>query len=283
MPLLHVLILAIVQGVTEFLPVSSSGHLVLTWEAFDLLGWQVPENTKAERLVIDIAVHLGTLLAVVVYFWRDIARMGLGLAKLCVGRWDASTRLAYFLLVASLPIFVAGYLCKDFVTLLLRDHTVIAWTTIGFGILLFLGDRIGMTLHRIEHLTLSGALVMGFAQVLALIPGTSRSGITITAARFLGFERQDAARISLLLAVPAILGAGTLAGLDLHDHGNIRLTIDAGIAAGLAFVTALIAVAVMMAWLRRSTFTPFVAYRICLGLVLLWLIYQEPLLIWLGA
>ncbi len=282
MPLLHVLILAIVQGVTEFLPVSSSGHLVLTWEGFDLLGWQVPENTKAERLVIDIAVHLGTLLAVIVYFWRDIARMGLGLAKLLVGRWDASTRLAYYLLVASLPIFVAGYLSKDFVTLLLRDHTVIAWTTIGFGLLLFLGDRIGMTLHRIEHLTLVGALVMGFAQVLALIPGTSRSGITITAARFLGFERQDAARISLLLAVPAILGAGTLAGLDLHERGDIRLTTDAGVAAGLSFVTALIAVTVMMAWLRRATFAPFVAYRICLGLVLLWLIYQDPLRLWLG-
>ena len=274
MPLLHVLILAIVQGVTEFLPVSSSGHLVLTWEAFDRLGLEVPEDTEAERLIIDIAVHVGTLFAVAVYFWRDVGRMGLGLVKLCLGRWDPNVRLVYYLLVASVPIFIVGFLAKDLITLSLRDHTVIAWATIGFGVLLYVGDRIGMTLHRIEHLSLSSALVIGVAQAFALIPGTSRAGITITAARFLGFERQDAARISLLLAIPAILGAGALAGLDLYDHGSLQLTTDAAIAAGLAFIAALIAITLMMAWLRRATFTPFVAYRIVLGAVLLWLIYQ---------
>lgn len=281
MPLLHVLILAIVQGVTEFLPISSSGHLVITWEAFDRLGLEVPENSEADRLIIDIAAHLGTLLAVVVYFWRDMSRMGLGLAKLCIGRWDPSVRLVYYLIVASIPIFVVGFVFKDLITLSLRDHEVIAWATIGFGLLLYLSDRVGMTLQRIEHLGLGAALTIGLAQTLALIPGTSRSGITITAARFLGFERQEAARFSLLLAIPAILGAGALAGVDLYDHGSLQLRTDAALAAGLAFVAALVAIAVMMAWLRRATFTPFVAYRICLGLVLLWLIYQDSLPSWL--
>ena len=176
---------------------------------------------------------------------------------------------------------MAGFLLKDVITLSLRDHTVIAWATIGFGLVLYVADRVGMTLHRIEHLTLGSAFLIGCAQTLALIPGTSRSGITITAARFLGFERQDAARISLLLAIPAILGAGTLAGLDLHGHGNAQLGTDAAVAAGLAFLAALVAIAVMMAWLRRATFGPFVAYRIWLGLILLWFIYQDWLPAWL--
>jgi undecaprenyl-diphosphatase len=124
--------------------------------------------------------------------------------------------------------------------------------------------------------------VVGFAQVLALIPGTSRSGITMTAARFCGFERTDAARFSMLLAIPAILGAATLAGWDLYQLGNLRLGLDAAMAAAMALVAALVAIAVLMNWLSHATFTPFVVYRIVLGGVLFYLIYHEPVHGWFG-
>ncbi len=257
------------QGITEFLPISSSGHLVLVWGVFDWLGWQVPEEGPSDNLIMDIAVHVGTLFAVCLYFWREVADMFVGVAKLLIGRWTPGARLALFVVVGTIPLVIAGYLLKDVVTEELRDIRIIAWTTIGFGVLLYVGDKIGMTVRRIEHLTFGSVLVIGFAQVLALVPGTSRSGITMTAARFLGFERAEAARFSLLLAIPAILGAGTLAGLDIYRSGDLRLGIDALIAAVIAFFFALIAIAVMIRWLRRASFTPFVIYRILLGGALL--------------
>jgi undecaprenyl-diphosphatase len=150
---------------------------------------------------------------------------------------------------------------------------VIAWATLGFGILLWVIDRSGMTVRRIEHLGYGGALFIGFSQILALIPGTSRSGITMTAARLLGFERAEAARFSMLLAIPAIVAAGTLAGYDLYRTGDAQLTVDAFVAGGLALVTALVAIIAMMGWLRRASFLPFVLYRIALGGALLAWIY----------
>jgi undecaprenyl-diphosphatase len=150
---------------------------------------------------------------------------------------------------------------------------VVAWATIGFGIVLYLSDRAGMTLRRIEHMTLLSALLIGVAQVLSLIPGTSRAGITMSMARILGFERAEAARFSMLMAIPAISGAGLLVSLDLIDSGDVSLGIDALIAVGLAFVFALIAISVLISWLQRSGFTPFVVYRILLGVALLGWIY----------
>lgn len=269
MPLLHITILALVQGITEFLPISSSGHLVLVWEMFDRLGWQVAEQAPSDRLILDIAVHVGTLFAVCLYFWREMAEMVLGVAKLAIGRWTPGARLALFVVAGTIPLVIAGYLLKDLVAAGLRDARIIAWATIGFGILLYVGDQTGMTVRRMEHLTLGSVLLIGLAQVLALVPGTSRSGITMTAARFLGFERAEAARFSLLLAIPAILGAGTLAGLDIYRAGDLNLGIDAMIAAIISFFLALVAIAVMFRWLRRASFTPFVVYRILLGGVLL--------------
>lgn len=269
MPLLHLLILALVQGVTEFLPISSSGHLVAAWALFDALGWPVPEQAPSDRLVLDVAVHVGTLLAVCFYFWRDLGAMGAGLLRLLLGRPSSGTRLMLYVIVGTLPLVVAGYLFKDSVVVLLRDLRVVAWASIGFGILLWLADRMALTVRRLEHLTLGGALFVGLAQVLALVPGTSRSGITMTAARFLGFERVEAARFSLLLAIPAIIGAGALAGVDLYESGDPRLGLDALIAALVAFLVALAAIALMMRWLRRAGFLPFVVYRILFGVALL--------------
>lgn len=273
MPLLLLAILAVVQGITEFLPISSSGHLVLVWEVFDQTQAAGARAAETERLDLDVAVHVGTLAAVCLYFWRDIWQMSLGLLRLLTGRRDPGARLAGLVLLASLPIIPAGYFGKDLVLIYFRDIAVIGWTTLGFGILLGFADRFGMLINRIEHMGWAQAAIIGLTQVLALVPGTSRSGITMTTARFLGFERSEAARFSMLLAIPAIVGAGSVVGLDLYQSGDLSLGRDAAVAAGLAFVAALIAIAAMMAWLRRASFTPFVIYRILLGVLLLALVY----------
>ena len=272
MPLLHIFILALLQGITEFLPVSSSGHLVLTWEYFDASGWNVTQQSEAERLIIDIAVHVGTLAAVCLYFWRDLWTMVLGLSRLLIGQWTPGARLAFLVILATLPVVGAGFFFKDTITEMLHGNVrLVAWTTMGFGVLLYAADRLAMTVRRVEHLTIFQALVIGASQVLALIPGTSRSGITMTAARFFGYERPEAARFSLLLSIPTILGAGTLAGLDLQATGNAALQFEALVAAVISFFAALLAIVLMLRWLRRAGFTPFVIYRLGLGVaILIW-------------
>ncbi|WP_193173380.1 undecaprenyl-diphosphate phosphatase [Nisaea nitritireducens] len=264
MPILHLAILALVQGITEFLPISSSGHLVLVPYVME---WQ------DQGLMLDIAVHVGTLGAVMVYAWREIGMMLTGFWKLIRGRVDQGTRLMLQVILGSIPVVIAGYAIAKYAGGMLRSVEIIGWTTLGFGLLLGLADRVGMTVRRLEHMSYGGALAIGLAQVLALIPGTSRSGITMTMARFLGFERADAARFSLLLSIPAIAGAGTLSGIELWQSGDVSLTRDALTAAGLAFASALVAITLMMAWLKHAGFMPFVVYRILLGALLLYLVY----------
>jgi undecaprenyl-diphosphatase len=261
---LHIIVLAIVQGITEFLPISSSAHLVLV-PIF--AGW--PD----QGLIMDVAVHIGTLGAVLVYFWRDVWMMLRGLINFTKGKQDPGARLAVLVVVATLPVIVAGYFINPYIGPEIRSITVIGWTTLGFGILLYISDKIGLTIRRVEHSGFADALIIGFMQCLALIPGTSRSGITMTAARFLGFERVDAARFSMLLSIPAILGAGVLKGKELYESGNAELTNEALMGAGISFITAYIAVIIMMAWLKRASFTPFVIYRILLGCGLLYFAY----------
>ena len=265
MPLLHIVILALVQGVTEFLPISSSGHLVLVpW----LAGW--PD----QGLILDVAVHVGTLGAVMAYLWRDIAAMLSGLWRFAKGRgMNDGVRLAFFLVLGTLPVIAAGLAMKKYMPGGIRSIEVIGWATLGFGVLLWLVDRFSVTLRRMEHLKLFDVVVIGVSQCLALIPGTSRSGITMTTARMLGMERRDSARFSMLLSIPAIVGAGALMGLELYKTGD-PVQIDAALAGvGFAFVSALIAIALMMAWLKRASFTPFVIYRLALGGVLLAISY----------
>ena len=264
MPILHLAILALVQGITEFLPISSSGHLVLVPY---VMQWQ------DQGLMMDIAVHVGTLGAVMVYAWREIGMMLTGLWKLLRGRIDQGTRLMLQVIVGSIPVVIAGFMIAKYAGGMLRSVEIIGWTTLGFGLLLGLADRVGMTVRRLEHMSYGSALAIGMAQVLALIPGTSRSGITMTMARFLGFERTDAARFSLLLSIPAIAGAGTLTGIDLWQSGDISLTRDVLVAIGLSFASALVAITLMMAWLKHAGFMPFVVYRVLLGILLLYLVY----------
>lgn len=260
MPLLHLAVLAIVQGITEFLPVSSSGHLVLV-PIF--AGW--PD----QGLLLDVAVHVGTLGAVMIYLWRDLFAIAGGLARALRGRRDPGAKLFLFIVIGTIPVVGAGFALNHYYPGGIRSLEIIGWTTLGFGIFLGVTDWIGMTVRRMEHVKWVDAVVIGLFQVLALIPGTSRSGITMSASRLLGFERPDAARFSMLLSIPAILGAGVLKGLELYESGDAVLRAEAFIAAGMSFAAALVSILVMMAWLRRASFAPFVFYRVVLGCVLL--------------
>lgn len=259
----QILVLALVQGITEFLPISSSGHLVL-----------VPALTDWEDqgLLIDVAVHVGTLGAVVTYFWRDLFALLTGLPKLVIDRGDPKARLLAYLLLATLPVVLAGlfivHLADD-----LRSIEVIGWTTLGFGILLFAADKIGKVTRRIDHMLYKDALVIGLAQALALIPGTSRSGITMTAARLLGFDRSESARFSMLLSIPVILAAGTFMGLKLSGAGAIEINRDLILATAFSFLSALLAIWWLMSWLSRANFTLLAAYRVLLGCGLLYWAY----------
>jgi undecaprenyl-diphosphatase len=272
-PLLHVIVLAIVQGITEFLPISSSGHLVLVWAGLDAQRLATPGQTMEDRLALDIAVHVGTLFAVCHYFWREIFSMLLGLGSVARGRPDEGGMLAIYIAVATLPLIIIGFAFKDLITLHLRSVEFVAWATICFGLLLHLSDQIGTQQRRLEQMTWGKAVFIGIGQVLALVPGTSRSGITMTMARFLGFERSEAARFSLLLAIPAILGPGLLIGMELYQAGQVALGIDAAIAAALAFVFGYATIILLIGWLRRASFTPFVVYRLLLGFALLYWVY----------
>ena len=265
MTLLQLVVIALVQGVTEFLPVSSSGHLRLL-ALFG--GW--PDR----GLAIDVAVHVGTLLAVVVYLRRECAAMAAGLLRLRAGLADPGVRLLAHLGLATVPVVAAGGLAVLWFGSGWRNSLpLIAWATLGFGVALHLADRLGAARRTLAEMGRASALAIGLAQMLALIPGASRAGVTITAARALGYGRRDAARFSMLLSIPAIAAAGALAAWELGAAADAALRAEALAAAGLAFAAALAAIAAMMGWLARATFTPFVVYRVLLGGALLAVCY----------
>lgn len=260
----HIVILALIQGITEFLPVSSSGHLILAHAGLE--GKVVSD--WANDQVMDVAVHVGTLLAVLVYFHRDVRRMALAPPPLKrpQGKW---CRLRALVIVASLPVIVAGLGLHLWQPGWLRSVEIVGWTTLLFGILLGLADKFAPADKDLGQLSYKNAILIGLTQILALIPGTSRSGITMTAGRAIGLNRVEAARFSLLMGVVAIAGAGALSAYDLYLRDSWMLTSSALIGAVLAFASALISIAVMMRWLEKSGFMPFVIYRIALGALLL--------------
>lgn len=263
MSLLQIVVLSVVQGLTEFLPISSSGHLILVPY---LTGW--PD----QGLAIDVAVHMGTLAAVLIYFRSDVLNLLRGFFRLFVGQVTRDGRLALYLLAATLPALAVGYALETLAGGTPRQIEVVAWAMIGFALVLWIADRVGMRVKRLEHLSLGQALVIGIAQPLAFIPGTSRSGITMMAARLMGYERKEAARFSFLLSIPAILAAGLYEGLKLAETGNAAALGGAGLAMIFSALTGLAAIAFLMRWLKRSSFTPFVIYRLILGVGLLaWL------------
>ncbi|MFN3826082.1 MAG: undecaprenyl-diphosphate phosphatase [Micavibrio sp.] len=271
MPLFHIIILAIVQGISEFLPISSSGHLILTHHLLGSNG-----NMWGDTLTMDIAVHVGTLAAIMLYCWKDLRRM-LGAAIRVATRQSADpadTRLIVYLVAASVPVLALGLVFHMLEPEWARSLHVAAWSLIICGILLGLADRFMPTTHSVEKMTFKDALIIGFAQMLALIPGTSRSGITMTAARALGFSRVEAARFSFLLATISISAAGAVGILDLIRNPSAALWLDAAIGAAVAFVAALGAVHFLMKWLTSHSFMPFVIYRVLLGILLLGLLHQ---------
>jgi len=262
----NLLLVALIQGVTEFLPVSSSGHLIL-----------LPSLTGLDDQgqMIDVAAHVGTLLAVILYFRTDVWLATRGLGRLTKGRADTpGARLALGLIIATVPVVIFGLFLK--LTGLsdhLRGIAVIGWTMIIFGLVLYWADQNGATEKTGADWTLTDAIKMGVWQAIALIPGTSRSGITISAARLLGYTRTEAARISMLMSIPTIIASASLLSLDLVGTQDIGALRDIALVIGMSFVAALVALALMMRLLRAVSYTPYVIYRLGLGVLLLWIAY----------
>ena len=261
---LHVILLSILQGLTEFLPVSSSGHLIL---------FSIFSTFPDQGIGLDVAVHFGSIIAVVIYFWNDVWKIAKGtiLTYFIPNFKNEGNRLFWLLFIGTLPVVCVGLTLRHFGIEFRDDEAskLIGWTILCFGLLLFVADKVGMTIRKVEHLGVLDALLIGFAQCLSLVPGTSRSGITITMARFLGMERKEAARFSMLLAIPAIVGATTLVGYELYvsqDFREMMLAVDGVL---YSFVASIIAIYVIMWWLQKSTFLPFVIYRVILGTILL--------------
>lgn len=259
MDLLQAIVLALVQGITEFLPISSSGHLILPGK---LLGW--PD----QGLAFDTAVHLGSLVAVLVYFRTQLRDLLAGVIHHATqGESSEASRLAYNVAIASLPIIPVGYFARFVIEAELRSLEVIAGTTIVFGLALLLADH-----HRKQEsspLTPLKALAVGVAQCFALIPGTSRSGITMTMALLVGQSRTEAARFSLLIAIPTIAGA---AALKLWDISRATEPVQWGellIGTTVAGLSAYACIAWLLAVVERIGYLPFVIYRMILGIILL--------------
>ncbi len=265
MTIFEIIILAIIQGLTEFLPISSSAHLILPAE---LLGW------KSQGLAFDVAVHVGSLLAVIIYLRNDILR--LAIAWFSSGFTKTQTqdsKLAWWIVIATIPAGAFGFLMKDWIELNARTALVIAITTILFGLLLWYADAKAKQTVSIEKIGLKHTVWIGLAQALAVIPGTSRSGITMTAGLMLGLTRESAARFSFLLSIPIILAAGMFSALDLiveSEYVDWQALIYGAL---FSFVAAYLCIFLFLNWISKIGMLPFVIYRLILGLVLLIFIF----------
>ncbi|SHE81724.1 Undecaprenyl-diphosphatase [Microbulbifer donghaiensis] len=264
MEIFQIVILALIQGLTEFLPISSSAHLILPKE---VLGW--PD----QGLAFDVAVHFGSLLAVVLYFRSEIwALLRDGLGGLVNGRFSDEGRLAWLIVLATIPAGLAGLFFKEFIETHLRSAAVIAATTIGFGILLWWADVRGARKQTLAQLNWKKALMIGAAQALALIPGTSRSGITMTAGLMLGMEREAAARFSFLMSIPVIALSAMLLTFDLLSLETVPWR-DILLGTVLSFVSAYLCIHFFLQFISRIGMAPFAIYRLLLGAALIWMIW----------
>lgn len=272
---LHAVILGILQGVGEFLPISSSAHLAL---APYLFGW------RYQGLAYDVMLHLGTLLAVAVYFagdWRAIIKAGFtslwqcrirGYACQTAQPGEQEGRLLWLLAAGSVPAAAAGLLLSHKAEYAFRNPLWIAVNLVFFSVLIYLADRAPSQKKTAEGITLGDILLIGLAQALALMPGASRSGVTIMAALFLGYTRYDAARLSFLLATPVIFGAGLLEARKIAP-ADINGAFAAGILA--AFVAGTLSIKFLLSYLRSRNLRPFIAYRVVLGLFIFWQVWNS--------
>ncbi len=272
MPLYQVIILAIVQSLTEFLPISSTAHLALIPR---LLGWHNPELNSLD---FDIALHLGTLAAVVVYFFRDwlqIVAGGFGVDLKGDSEIHHNRGLLWLLVLATIPVGVFGYLLKAEAETTWRNSYVIGAMLIAVGVLMYFADRAANLKKTLSEVTLADSAVIGLSQALAIIPGVSRSGITISSGLFRGLDRHAAARFSFLLSTPALAGAALSAFHDLHKQGGLAPDMRAAFGVGVAVsaITGWFVIAFFLHFLRVHTLRFFVYYRILFGIIVIALAY----------
>ncbi|MFW2372938.1 MAG: undecaprenyl-diphosphate phosphatase [Gammaproteobacteria bacterium] len=260
MDFMQIIVLAIVQGLTEFLPVSSSAHLILVPI---ISGWQ------DQGLVFDVAVHVGTLSAVVLYFRKELSRMTLSWFGSVSGKgMDQDAKLAWAVLLATIPVGLAGLVFKDFIAEHLRSAFVIATTTLVFALLLWWADHYGRRQRNEYSIGWKDILVIGVAQAMALIPGTSRSGVTMTAGLMMGLDRQASARFSFLLSIPVIVLAGGLEAVEYLEHADVTDMLPLLSGAIISGVSAYFCIHYFLKLLERIGMLPFVIYRIVLALLL---------------
>ncbi len=264
MTTLQVVVLAIVQGLTEFLPISSSGHLVLVPY---LVEW------TDQGLAFDVAVHFGSLVAVCVFFREDILGLLRGGVQLLGGNVKLpQANMALAIGLGTVPAALAGLMLASWIEANLRDPSVIVYTLSGYGILMALADKYARSERNITQVTIRDAVVIGCAQALSLVPGTSRSGVTITAGRLLGFERQDAARFSFLLSAPVILLATLYKGFELITGDEPVAWAQLGLGALVAAVVAYLSIDFFMRFVSRIGLAPFAVYRLALAAVILYVL-----------
>ncbi len=265
MSFIQIIVLALIQGITEFLPISSSGHLILVPA---LTGW--PD----QGVVTDMVTNLGSVTAVIIYFWRDVLAMIRGVPDLLRRRMTMDARLLLNIIVATIPILLVGLALKvTGLSELIRNPVLVAVNSIVFGALLYTADRYGLIVRTMLHMNWKAALMIGGAQALALSPGTSRSGVTMTAGRALGFVRPEAARFSFLLSIPANLAASAAVIGDAVKGGQ-AIPLDVIVTGVLTFFVSLGTITVLMKLIRTHSFLPFVVYRMALGALILGLIYS---------
>jgi undecaprenyl-diphosphatase len=257
---LEAIILGLVQGLTEFLPISSSAHL-------RILGEFLP-NAQDPGAAFTAITQIGTEAAVVVFFWRDIVRIvshWFGSLFGRVPRHDPDARMGWLIIIGSIPIVVLGILFQDQIETVFRSLWIVATMLVVFGIILGLADWAGAKRRTLDQITVPHGILFGFAQALALVPGVSRSGGTITMGLFLGYERAAAARYAFLLAIPAVFGSGFYQLFKSWGEPAVYGPIETAAATLVAFVVAILVIAFFMQWISRHSFLPFVIYRILLG------------------
>ena len=254
---LQYFLIGIIQGVTEFLPISSSGHLVLFAQ---LTNWE------DQGLFTDIAVHFGTLFAVIIYLRKDIYYFFTNIFQFKI----FEDQIIFKIILATLPAIILGYFIYDYVSLYFRSIQLIALSSIVFAIILFFADRVRMESKSWNKITYTEALVIGLFQVLAFIPGASRAGVTITGARLLGYDRVNAARFSMILSIPIILASMTLSLINILNEEYVAVNLYQSFFASLvAFITALLSIIFLMRFIKKANFNIFIIYRIVLGIILL--------------
>ena len=249
---IEILILSAIQGISEFLPISSSAHLIIVSSLYDL---------KASSLLIDISLHLGSLLAIIFFFRKDLFNL------------KQNQKLLKLIIIGSIPLMIFGYILYSTELIsYLRNIKVIAWTTLSFGIILYFADQSKINQNISSNLNIKSILLIGIFQILALIPGVSRAGITITAARFLKFNRVDSGKISFLLSIPALAGASFLGLKDLQNE-TLEINILTIIAVILSFLFSYVTVKYFLDYLNKFSLNIFVIYRLIIAFVLLSIIY----------